>query len=168
MSRTLLVIDIQNDYFTGGTLPLWQAEQTEARIVDAMTKAREAGDKIVLVQHISNAKAGLFAPNSKGSEIRPAILDAASGAPVVVKHFADAFQETELKDHLQDGDELLICGMMTQNCVAFTALSRDADPYRIRVIGDLCSAPLEVVHAIALNAIGSKTDVVTADEIGLN
>ena len=37
MNRTLLVIDIQNDYFPGGLLPLWQAEETEARIVDAIS-----------------------------------------------------------------------------------------------------------------------------------
>ena len=29
MTRALVVIDIQNDYFPGGVLPLWQAEDTE-------------------------------------------------------------------------------------------------------------------------------------------
>ena len=57
--------------------------------------------------------------------------------------------------------------MMTQNCVVFTALSRDADGFSVKVIGDLCTAPIEVVHRIALNAIGSKTTLVTAAEAGL-
>src|SRR5690606_3674318 len=165
MARTLLVIDIQNDYFPGGTLPLWQAEETEARIVSAIGKARRAGDKVVLVRHVSKAKAGLFAPDGTGVAIRPAILEAAGDAPVGTKHVADAFQDTDLARHLEGTDELLVCGMMTQSCVVFTAMSRAADPWRVRVVGDLCTAPLEVVHKIALNALGSKTEVVDSASV---
>ncbi|SRR5690606_7931973 len=160
MPRTLLVIDIQNDYFPGGVLPLWQPEETEARIVAAIGKARAAGDRVVLVRHVSKAKAGLFAADGPGVAIRPAILEAAGDAPVVTKHVADAFQDTDLASHLEGTDELLVCGMMTQNCVVFTAMSRAADAWRVRVLGDLCTAPTEVVHKIALNALGSKTQVV--------
>lgn len=165
MARALLVIDVQNDYFPGGVLPLWQADETEARTVAAIGKARAAGDKIILVQHISTAKTGLFAPGGPGIAIRSAILAASGDAPVVIKHHADSFQETDLKEHLEGIDELLICGMMTQNCVAFTATSRDADAFRVQVIGDLCAAPIEVVHMIALNAVGSKTKVVDAANV---
>jgi len=160
MPRTLLVIDIQNDYFPGGVLPLWQPEETEARIVSAIGKARAAGDRVVLVRHVSKAKAGLFAADGPGVAIRPAILEAAGDAPVVTKHVADAFQDTDLASYLEGTDELLVCGMMTQNCVVFTAMSRAADAWRVRVLGDLCTAPTEVVHKIALNALGSKTQVV--------
>ena len=162
MARTLLVIDIQNDYFPGGVLPLWQAPETEERIVAAIGKARAAGDKVVLVRHVSRAKAGLFTADGPGIAIRPAIVEAAGDAPVVTKQVADAFQDTDLAEHLAGTDELLVCGMMTQNCVVFTAMSRAADAYRVQVIGDLCTAPVEVVHKIALNALGSKTTVVEA------
>lgn len=162
MARTLLVIDIQNDYFPGGVLPLWQAGDTEERIVAAIGKARAAGDKVVLVRHVSKANAGLFAAGGSGIAIRPAILEAAGDAPIVTKQNADAFQDTDLLQHLEGTDELLVCGMMTQNCVVFTAMSWAADGFRVQVIGDLCTAPLEVVHKIALNALGSKTRVVDA------
>lgn len=165
MSRALIVIDIQQDYFPGGVLPLWQAEETEARIVAAIGKGRAAGDRIILIRHVSTQDSGLFAKGGTGNVIRPAILDAAGDAPVVIKHFADAFQETDLATHLDGVDELLICGMMTQNCVVFTALSKAAEPYEMQVIGDLCTAPLEVVHLIALNAIGSKRRLVNASEV---
>lgn len=156
MSRTLLVIDVQNEYFPGGGLPLWQAEETEARIVEAIGKARASGDKVVLVRHVSPGTTGLFASGSPGSAIRPAILAAAGDAPVVTKHHADAFQETDLAVHLDGSDELLVTGMMTQNCVVFTALSRDADNLDVKVIGDLCTAPTEVVHRVALGGLQSK------------
>ena len=94
------------------------------------------------------------------------MLDAAGGAPVVTKHVADAFQDTDLASHLPGSGELLVCGMMTQNCVVFTAMSRDADPYKVRVVGDLCTAPTEVVHRIALNALRSKTRLMDAADLG--
>ena len=160
--HALLIVDIQNDYFPGGVLPLWQAGETEERIVVAIGKARAAGDKVVLVRHVSKANAGLFAAGGSGIAIRPAVLEAAGDAPVVTKHVADAFQDTDLAEHLAGTDELLVCGMMTQNCVVFTAMSRAADAYRVQVIGDLCAAPVEIVHKIALNALGSKARVVEA------
>lgn len=167
MTRTLLVIDIQEDYFPGGVLPLWQAEETEARLVAAIGKARAAGDRIVLVRHVSTAAKGLFAADGPGIAIRPAIRAAAGDAPVVTKRFADAFQETDLAEHLAGSGALLVAGMMTQNCVAFTALSRAADGWQVTVVGDLCTAPMEVVHRIALNALGSKTKVAVAADVGL-
>jgi nicotinamidase-related amidase len=165
MSRALLVIDVQNEYFPGGGLPLHQAEEVEGKIVAAMAEARRAGDRIILVQHISASETGLFASGSPGSRIRPAIENAAGDAPVVVKRFADAFQETDLKTHLEGVTSLLICGMMTQNCVVFTAMSRSADGLEITVVEDLCAAPTPVVHAIALSALKSKLPVKSAAEI---
>lgn len=165
MTRTLLVIDIQTDYFAGGTLPLWQAEETEARIVAAIAKARAAGDKVVLVRHVSAQSSGLFAADGPGVTIRPAIVAAAGDAAVVTKQKADAFQDTDLAAQLEGTDELLVCGMMTQNCVVFTALSRATDAFDVQVVGDLCTAPSEIVHKIALNALGSKTRLAAAADI---
>ncbi|MBI5132063.1 MAG: isochorismatase family protein [Rhodopseudomonas palustris] len=165
MARALLVIDIQNDYFAGGALPLWQAEETEARLVAAIGKARAAGDRVILVQHVSTAPTGPFVAGSVGVAIRPAILAAAGEAPIVTKHVADAFQDTDLATHLNGIDDLLVAGMMTQNCVVFTALSRAADGLRVRVVGDLCTAPTGVVHQVALNALASKTEVAAAAEV---
>jgi len=165
MTRTLLMIDIQQDYFPNGALPLWQGEETEGRIVSAIAQARAAGDKIVLVQHVSTATTGLFAAGGAGTAIRPDILAAAGDAPVVIKRSADAFQDTDLATHLAGTEELLVCGMMTQNCVVFTAMSRAAEEFKVRVIGDLCTAPTEVVHRIALNAMNSKLQVSTASDV---
>lgn len=165
MTRALLVIDVQNDYFPGGTLPLWDAENTEQRILSAIAQARAAGDKVILVQHVSTATEGLFAAGGSGVALRPAIVAAAGDAAVVTKVYADAFQETDLLKHLAPGDELLVCGMMTQNCVVFTAMSRAADDFQRRVLSDLCAAPTEAVHRIALSALRSKLQLSTAAEV---
>lgn len=165
MTRALIVIDVQNEYFDGGKLPLFEAAETEARIIAAVARARAAGDRVILVRHEMSDPDGIFAAGSSGAEIRTGILAAADDAPVVTKHFADAFQETDLETHLDGVGELLICGMMTQNCVVFTAMSELSGDRDIRVIGDLCAAPLQVVHLIALSALGSKLPVVAADQV---
>lgn len=165
MTRTLLVIDIQQEYFTGGALPLWQAEAVEAGIVTAIGRARAAGDSVILVQHINADSSGPFAANSRGIAIRSAITGAAGDAPIVTKQHADAFQETDLSRHLAGTRELLVCGMMTQNCVVFTALSRAADGFSLQVLRDLCTAPTEIVHRIALKALSSKTTVTSAADV---
>ena len=38
--RALIVIDVQNEYFDGGKLPLFEAAETEARIIAAVARAR--------------------------------------------------------------------------------------------------------------------------------
>mgnify|MGYP001950999933 CR=1 FL=1 len=58
-ANALIIVDIQNDYFPGGALPLWQAEDTEARILDAIGRAQAAGDRVILVRHLAPAGSGL-------------------------------------------------------------------------------------------------------------
>ena len=156
MNRALIVIDVKKEYFPGGKAPLFQAEETETRILDAIARARAAGDRVILIRHEFPADQPIFAAGSPGTEIRDAILAAAPDAPVVTKTYADAFQDTDLITHLDGVDSLLICGMMTQNCVAFSAMSELAGAYQITVLGDLCAAPSQLVHGVALNALASK------------
>lgn len=163
MRRTLLVVDIQNTYFSRGALPLWRAEAVEERIVAAIGAAQAAGDQVVLVRHVSAG--GPFAEDDPGSVVRPAIMAAAPGAPIITKSFPDAFQDTDLGAQLLDTGELLICGMMTQNCVTYTALSAEAALLDRRVIADLCTAPTELVHQIAVAALASKMPVVNAGDL---
>ena len=162
MTRALIVIDVQNEYFDGGKLPLFEAAETEARIIAAIARARAAGDRVILVRHEMSDPDGIFAAGSSGAEIRTGILAAADDAPVVTKHFADAFQDTDLETHLDGVGELLICGMMTQNCVVFTAMSEHAAPFQVTVLGDLCAAPSQLVHGVALSALASKRSMAAA------
>ncbi|MBE9579483.1 MULTISPECIES: isochorismatase family protein [Moraxella] len=44
----------------------------------------------------------------------------------------------------------------TQNCVTHTALSPLAKGYKIRVLSSLCTAPTELIHGIALEALKDR------------
>ena len=163
--RALIVIDLQNDYFPGGKFPLWNADETLAAVEAAIWRARASGVPIVHVQHVADAARGIapfFNAGTPGVDIHPRILAAAPDAPVVVKAFADSFHKTTL-DTL-GVSELLLCGMMTQNCVTHTALSKAADKYAVSVLADCCTTVSQILHLIALNALSTRVALPTAAE----
>lgn len=164
MTAALLVIDIQNDYFANGAYPLWNVEATLEATLAAIARAQARNEPVVLVQHVAaSADSFLFRAGSPGTEIHPRIRAAAPGAPVVVKQFADSFHQTELGVVLAKLgiEHLRIAGMMTQNCVAHTALSKDADAYRVSVLGDCTTTVDAVIHGFALNALSTRVAIVT-------
>ena len=77
---------------------------------------------------------------------------------MVVKRFADSFEQTDLQAILQkhDVDELVLCGMMTQNCVTHTALSKQADSSTCPLLVDACTTVDEMLHNIALHALSTR------------
>jgi hypothetical protein len=120
--RALIVIDLQNDYFPDGKFPLWNTEAVLAQVESAIARARAQGVPVILVQHIADAPNGaapFFNAGTSGVELHPRILAAAPDAVVVTKAQADGFLNTTLEEKLAElgVEELLVCGMMTQNCV---------------------------------------------------
>lgn len=169
MTKALLVIDVQNDYFAGGGFPLWNPDGALAAAEHAIARARAAGIPVVHIQHIADATRGpgpFFNANTPGVEIHPRIRAAAPDAPVVVKPHADAFLGTTLAATLDQlaATELVVCGMMTQNCVTHTAISKAAERYTITVIPDACTTVSEILHRIALGALAPKVKLAPADE----
>ena len=169
MNKALLVIDLQNDYFPGGKFPLWNTEATLANIEQAIKGARAKGVVVIHIQHIANPEMGLapfFNQGTEGVKIHPRVLAAAPDAPVVVKEYADAFVSTNL-DQILAGlgvTELLVCGMMTQNCVTHTAISKSAEKYTVTVLPDCCTTVDEMIHKIALNALSTRVALVPGRE----
>lgn len=165
MKKALLLIDLQNDYFPGGLFPLWNTATTVASIKDAIGLAKQKGVEVIHIQHIANPSMGIapfFNKGSKGAEIHPEVLAAAPDAPVVVKEFADSFVQTNLEQVL-DGrgvTELLVCGMMTQNCVTHTAISKSAEKYKCSILPDCCTTVSEMLHQIALHAVSTRVPLV--------
>jgi nicotinamidase-related amidase len=169
MSKVLLVIDVQNDYFPGGKFPLWNTEETLANTVRAIGRAQAQAIPVVLIQHVADGNRGIapfFNAGTVGVEMHPAIRAAAPEAPVVVKAFADSFHLTDLESILAGvgATELLVCGMMTQNCVTHTAISRAAEKYAVTVLTDCCTTVDQMIHLIALNALSTRVTLATTAE----
>lgn len=172
MSKALLVIDLQNDYFTGGKFPLWNADGTLQNVEQAIKLANTKKIPVIIIQHIAGGSAGLapfFNKGTAGAEVHPRILAAAPDAAIVVKGFADGFVQTNLEETLNQlgATELLVCGMMTQNCVTHTAISKPAEKYKVSVLTDCCTTVTEMLHKIALNALSTRISLESAaDALG--
>lgn len=157
----LIVIDLQNDYFPDGKFPLWNSDAVLAGTESAIARARAAQIPVILVQHVADAAKGIapfFNQGTPGVEIHPRILAAAPDGIVVRKSFADGFHHTTLDATLSGlgAEELLICGMMTQNCVTHTAISKSAEKYSVKILSDCCTTVSQMIHLIALNAVSIR------------
>lgn len=169
MKKALLLIDLQNDYFPGGKFPLWNTDTTLGNIEEAIRKAKTREVPIIHIQHIANPKMGIapfFNQGTDGVKIHPRILEAAPDAPIVVKEFADSFVGTNLEETLSGlgVTELLVCGMMTQNCVTHTAISKSAEKYKVCILPDCCTTVNEMIHNIALHAVSTRVPLINSND----
>lgn len=165
--QALLVIDPQNDYFPDGKYPLWNTEVVLEKMKQAIKTAREKSIPVLLIRHEGNENSPFFNPGTEGVEIHPEITKLTPNAPVITKHFADSFEQTPLSGLLGDLDisELILCGMMTQNCITHTALSKMAEGYQVSVLTDACTTVDAMIHGIAINALSVRTHLSTTDQL---
>jgi len=159
--QALIVIDLQNDYFPEGKFPLWNTDTTLTNTESAIVKARTKNIPVILVQHVADASKGIapfFNAGTPGVNIHPRILIAAPDGIVITKAFADSFHQTALEETLKkhEVEELLVCGMMTQNCVTHTAISKSAEKYSVKILSDCCTTVSQMIHLIALNAVSTR------------
>lgn len=166
--KALLVIDVQNDYFSEGKLPLWNTEATLNNIEAAVRIAHTKQISVIYVQQFTDPKvAEMFNEGTEGAEIHPRLKDAAPNAHVIVKAFADSFHKTDLDQLLSklNVSTLLVCGMMTQNCVTHTAISKAAEKYEVFILSDCCTTVSALIHNIALRAVATRLAVVSSSEV---
>jgi nicotinamidase-related amidase len=172
--RGLLVIDIQNDYFPGGALPLVGPEAAAAAARRALDGFRSRGEPIVHLQHVWDAPDATFMrPGTDGVEIHPLVAQR-EGEPVIRKAEPNGFLGTDLEARLRgEGiDELVVAGMMSSMCVDATVRAGADLGFGMTVIHDGCAAPdLEfggtqvpggAVHAAFMAALGSGYATLTS------
>jgi nicotinamidase-related amidase len=123
MKTALLIIDIQNDYFPGGTMELVGAEQAGQKATEALEYFRNHNLPVIHIQHISaRPGATFFLPGTIGAEIHPCVTPL-PGEAVITKYYPNSFRDTALLEQLRDQriERLAITGMMTSMCVDATA-----------------------------------------------
>jgi nicotinamidase-related amidase len=141
MTRALVVVDIQNDYFPGGANPLDGPDAAAEKARSLLDAFRASGEQIVHVKHVWDAPDALYLrPGTPGGEINDAVKPE-SGEPVIEKAFPNAFLETPLDTQLKDAgvDQLLVCGMMTSMCVDATVRAAVDLGYEVAVAHDACA-----------------------------
>jgi nicotinamidase-related amidase len=141
VTRALVVVDVQNDYFPGGANPLEGPEAAAAATRGLLDAFRAAGEPVVHLQHVwDEPDAPFMRPGTPGVEIHPEVAPAA-GEPVIQKAFPNGFRDTGLEQALRDRgvERVVVCGMMTAMCVDATARAAADLGFEVSVAQDACA-----------------------------
>ncbi|QNK70932.1 cysteine hydrolase family protein [Variovorax sp. PAMC26660] len=156
--RALVVIDVQNEYFEGGGLPIEYPPilDTLPNVTRAMDAARAAGTPVVVVQHHSPKGAPVFQADTHNGQLHPEIAKRPHDH-LITKTFPSVFTGTDFAEWIASNkiDTLSVAGYMTQNCDASTVYEALHRGLSVEFLADASGAlPYE-------NAAGK----VTAEEI---
>jgi len=141
MKTSLLLIDIQNDYFDGGTMTLVNADKASENAKLILENFRKLSLPVIHIRHIATKPdATFFLPDTYGSEIHKNVLPI-ENEKVIIKHYPNSFRETGLIEFLKKTGitDLVICGMMTHMCVDATVRAAKDFGFNCTLIGDACA-----------------------------
>jgi nicotinamidase-related amidase len=177
LKTALLVIDIQNDYFSGGKYPLVNPLEAAQKAYMILQCFREQGGYHVHIQHVSKKRdATFFISGDRGTDIHDSVAHF-EGEPIVYKHEPNAFLNTNLLELLRgwEIERLIITGMMTHMCVDATARAASDLGFQVILAEDACATrdlkygdttiPAEHVHKAFLAALKSYGKVMKSEEI---
>nr|WP_256673929.1 isochorismatase family protein [Pseudomonas fluorescens] len=132
----LLVIDFQNEYFTG-RMPISDGAKALANTRKLIEFADRHHMPVYHVQHIAPAGSAVFATDGETVKFHPQ-MQPRDNDTVVQKTTVSVFASTDLDSRLKKAGitNLIITGLMTHACVAGAA--RDAAPlgYNVLVASD--------------------------------
>lgn len=136
----LILIDIQNDYFTGGANQLMNSEAAAKKAQSVLALFRQKQLPVFHIQHINGPGSTFFLPSTKGAEIYHEVMPLQSES-LIVKHYPNSFRETTLLTELRamSISQLVICGMMTHMCVDATVRAARDYGFKIELIADACA-----------------------------
>ena len=143
MTRALVIVDIQNDYFPGGAFPLVGPEGALAAASRALAGFRDAGLPVAHIRHAwDEPEADFMVPGTEGAGIHPDVAPLESEA-VFTKESPNAFLGTGLEEQLRSWtvDQIVVCGMMTSLCVDATVRAGSDLGFEVTVLADACAAP---------------------------
>jgi nicotinamidase-related amidase len=165
MNTALLLIDIQNDYFPNGRMPLEKSVEACQKAQEVLQAYRFKHAPIIHVQHISTRPDAVhFLPCTKGVEFHPDVHPLKSET-VIKKHYPNSFKDTNLLNHLIKNqiNHLVIAGMMTHMCVDATVRAAYDLGFSCTLLHDACATknlefnsmviPAQSVHSAFLAAL---------------
>ncbi|MBB3139678.1 cysteine hydrolase family protein [Halomonas organivorans] len=171
--RAIIVVDIQNEYFPSGKLPLVGIEAAAANAARVIQAARAEGDTVINIRHeFPDPQAPIFTPGSSGVEIHPAVVPQ-DGEAVILKHSPNAFRETDLKQRLdaEGVEDVVVVGAMSHVCIDATSRAAADFGYRVTIVHDACATqdvefegltvPAAQAHATIMAALAFAYGTVT-------
>ena len=163
--EALLLIDIQDIYFSPGPLMLYKAAETAKKAAILLEQFRNEEKAVIHIQHNFKLMAGI------NRRVKPI-----AGEKVIRKDYPNAFLHTDLQDYLEKNEitKIVIAGMMSHMCVDTTTRACQDYGYEITVIEDACTTrnlkykgktiPAQTVHEVFMASLDKEFAEVMALE----
>lgn len=177
MEKTVLVlIDIQNIYFTKGKYLLHEPLKAAKAAHDVLEIFRKENMPVIHVKH-SFKTDGYEEDSVFLNDIHEAVYPAENEI-IVDKNYPNAFLNTKLSECLDklDAKNLVIAGMMSHMCVDTTVRACQDYGYKVTVISDACTTKAlqwngneisaETVHVSYMAGLnGMFADVISLNDL---
>lgn len=137
MTRALLVIDVQNEYFDGA-LPITYPVGHLDRILEVMDRAAAAGVPTAVIRHHqADPQSPIFCKGSDQWQLHPEVEQRPRDI-LIDKQLPGSFTQTELDDWLKrvGADTVTIAGYMTHMCCDTTAKQAFHRGYKVEFLRD--------------------------------
>jgi len=137
MKRAVLVIDVQNEYFSG-VLPISYPSGSLENVLAVMDEAAQRGIAVVVVRHTEMGEdAPFFKKGTSEWELHPEIAQRPHDL-LVDKTVPGSFTNTKLEEWLrsQDIDTVVITGYMTHMCCDTTARQAFHSDFKVEFLSD--------------------------------
>lgn len=175
---SLIIIDMQNEYFSGGALELVGIEEAASNVRRLLDHFRNTAAPVIFIQHFSaKPGGGAFVPGSAGAEINKSVAPTESDT-IIQKNYPNSFRETGLLDLLRSlqTEKIVFCGAMSHMCIDTTVRAAFDLGYGCSVAADACATrdlsfdnetiPARTVHRCFMASLQwGFASVKTTDEI---
>lgn len=156
-NTALILVDLQNDYFSsfkGAKYELYKTEEAAKNALRLLNKFRERNMKVIHVRHeFVGEGAPFFAQKSDGAKIHDS-LTPLEDETQVLKHEINSFKGTDLKEILDSSniENVIIVGAMSHICI--DAITRAASDYgySCQVAHDACATRTVEFNGVKVDA----------------
>ncbi len=168
--EALLLIDIQNVYFTPGPLLLNKPKEAADKAALLLEQFRKEEKLVIHIRHHFKALSGIH------KRVKPI-----AGEKVIQKEYPSSFSRTDLQEFLKANDvtHMVVAGMMSHMCVDTTVRECQNYGYEVTLIEDACTTqnlefrgkklPAETVHDVFMASLdGMFAKVMTLEEYNEN
>jgi len=154
-TTALVVIDFQNEYFTG-KMPIPDGKKAMANAQRLIEFADKAKMPMFQIQHIAPAGSAVFAIDGDTVKFHPGLTPRAQDI-VLQKKTVSVFASTDIDRRLKalNIKTVVIAGLMTHACVAGAA--RDAAPLGYQVVVASDASATRAITRVGGEAIDEKT-----------
>lgn len=168
--EALLLIDIQDVYFTPGPLLLNRPEEAAKKAEVLLNQFRKEGKVVIHVRHNFKNLSGIH------ESVKPI-----EGEKIIQKDFPSSFLKTDLQEYLKENEieHIVISGMMSHMCIDTTVRACQNYGYEVTLIEDACTTqdlqyrgnkiPAQMVHEVFMASLNGKfAKVMTLEEFNEN